>query len=821
MLASHAFPGVEDQAARFRRRHPPDEPEIMPPAAVDLPALATLARPPRAGRGFAPARAATAVAAQQTLGNQVTLRFLQRAARPSAPAGASVRDGRAARSGAGAPLYAPVAARWHEPQSQAQPPRALRSVPGRSQVIQRSLSTSQVYGVLQSSEAVSPYLDKELRQGQKVGDHIRTVLANYESHFEGDDATVANAMKLVGAFSTVAKEIARELNAPRLRSLITRELVTSFKGEITKKLATSDEEQESNPQAAATLQLATALAGDDPIGLYLHKEKISFHEAVWRIRTMAAKASRKPSETFNLLSQQYQMEMGAYALDEIKKGQRGREQSPGGVFDFKDIYGEIPADFFESLLDLQDGKPQWSSQRGEGLRFNTEGTADKNLKSKLDELGKAVAEWDEEQSPEPSPETKAVSEGTQPPSEQGSQIGSTTAEEPGQGDKSALLEQLRNPGQLKPVDLPPPGMSPLSERQYAYLRNLAKAEATKVGDSSSPQQTARTKVLEHLRKEHGAASEEAAQEMLTTALDNLNRAPITITFKAMNLFGDASKFANDDDPSQHVYKQFFEAFSERINLGEHGVPGSEAAATRVTPNALDRGPDYGSWRREKDERAIANTGLSLYELPTFAAVRTEKTQRNLYGDFHFELKQSVRRRATYSYGTGVERRDLTLVLADAVDHGGASAKDYIGGVLQNRIIGTELEIHIYGPVNFTEDVEVIHFPPTVDISTSSAEALDVMKGVRPDDQMDALGRASQRKKDAALNLIAYAQEHGIRCEGGAFDTLTAPTVVAPQATATLPTQVQQAVAQQQGGTSGGIMASLGSIMPGFLKGWWS
>jgi hypothetical protein len=94
-----------------------------------------------------------------------------------------------------------------------------------------------------------------------------------------------------------------------------------------------------------------------------------------------------------------------------------------------------------------------------------------------------------------------------------------------------------------------------------------------------------------------------------------------------------------------------------------------------------------------------------------------------------------------------------------------------------------------------------------------------VKDVRPDDQLAELAKASKRKKDAALNLIAYAQKHSIRCEGGAFDRLTAPTVVAPQATATLPIQVQQAVAQQQGGTSGGFMASLGSMVPSFLKGW--
>jgi hypothetical protein len=211
---------------------------------------------------------------------------------------------------------------------------------------------------------------------------------------------------------------------------------------------------------------------------------------------------------------------------------------------------------------------------------------------------------------------------------------------------------------------------------------------------------------------------------------------------------------------------------------------------------LDRGPDYGSWRREKDERAVANSGLSVYDLPSFAAIRTQDREKNLYGDFHFLLKQNVRDRAAYTYGTGTERRDLKLVIADAIDKG--VPKGMMENLTQGRLSGTEFEIHIYGPLDFERDVAQIFFPNQIEISQT-----DQTKLMTPQDSIEEFKRklavAVDQKTNAARNLLDFAREKGIPCSGGAYDQLNRPVVKAPQAQTAVPVKAAEVVKEQRGG----------------------
>jgi hypothetical protein len=332
-------------------------------------------------------------------------------------------------------------------------------------------------------------------------------------------------------------------------------------------------------------------------------------------------------------------------------------------------------------------------------------------------------------------------------------------------------------------------MSPLSEHQYAYLRGLAKSETTadeEVG--KSPVEKAKAKVLAYFTDKGLANDEAVALRLLEQCVTTLANAPLTITFKAEILFKDLKNVESD------TYQQFFDTFRENVDLGHSGVARSTAKGTRFTPNALDRGADYGSWRREKDERAIANSGLSIYELPTFAAVRTDPTAPNLYGNYHLELKREVRKRAAYSYGTGVERRDLYMLLGDIVDHG---MPTFLKAMSTGSIRGTEVEIHIYGPVRLDEDVSVIHFPPSLSISMDAQKDLLAQSEDDLTEFQSKMAAALAVQTNYARNVLSYARGKGIPCDGGAYNALITPKVDAPQAVTTLPVTVK-AAAQKQG-----------------------
>src|SRR5436190_20071632 len=122
MAADRARIAPEGEAARPTPRDTPPGPreEVVPaaPAATASPtSLAGLAGPPRAGRGFDAARAATLLGLQQTLGNRAVQRLVQRAASSSAPAtapAAPAEEDLAARirsAGGGQPLAPQVQGR--------------------------------------------------------------------------------------------------------------------------------------------------------------------------------------------------------------------------------------------------------------------------------------------------------------------------------------------------------------------------------------------------------------------------------------------------------------------------------------------------------------------------------------------------------------------------------------------------------------------------------------------------------------------------------------------------------------------------------------
>jgi hypothetical protein len=429
--------------------------------------------------------------------------------------------------------------------------------------VQRLLATEDLVRTISSLPGMEATLGKPLRQGPTVEERIRAVLERYSSAFENTGGTGDHdAMKIVGAITQVAAEIAREQNAPRLRPLIARELIRTNKGQLAQMVKGSGDKDDSGA-AESTIRLATVLAGDDPVGLYLQHEKISFSDCVWRIRVMAAHAKRKPSEVFEMLSRQYQVALGSLNQAQVQKGQRGKEQFPGGSFDFADIYGEVSRTYFEEVFQVHEGNVKWKPGGAE-LQEGTE--------QKLQSLSDAVKEFDGESGDADIkdvsvPEPLKTGEGEKPKKPTGEEEAPPL---PDTLPPTDLREQIRGAKPpSKRAGLLPPGMAPLTEQQYAYLRKLSGGETERAEGGTSAIEDADTKVLLYFREKVNVDPDNAAA-MLQTCVNTLATASLTITFKAEDLFKQAGTVGD-------TYRQFFDVFKETVDL-----PGGDAKATRVS-----------------------------------------------------------------------------------------------------------------------------------------------------------------------------------------------------------------------------------------------
>ena len=499
----------------------------------------------------------------------------------------------------------------------------------------------------------------KMRQGITLREHIKAVLLNYENNFQDEKADrQANAMKLAAALGTIGKAIASKLHAPYERFKITQELLKVLGPQITTFLNGGEERIEEN-----TLAMTDTLISNDPVGLFM-QNKMSLESAARLIVEMAngmkGELTRTPDELFNLLSQQYQMEMGSYSSSQVKTGQRAKVPFSEGRFEQSEAYGEISTKYFNEVAELDSGtkKPKWKEDKG-GLAFTKDkGEELTKLQEKVSELAK------------------------------GSGLSAFVE------DKTSVLTSSQ---QKYLQELAAREGGEVQAKAWATLQNFFTAGLIENLQSKQPKNKHEPTELELTN------ARRKADEKINQCLANFANAFWVMAFKPENIFGDVNNIPT-------TYKHFFDLSMEEISLQEE-ITGSTETISRLKPSQK-RGPDYGTHRYEKDLKATGFADLKPSELPRYGSVQVVSSPKDLftidvYGNYHiFVNKATVADRVAFAIEHGIEHKNPLLLLADmAVSQ---NHKNLLNGLVDNRMRTSTIEFHVLGPLNFNPtDMEKI------------------------------------------------------------------------------------------------------------------
>jgi hypothetical protein len=307
----------------------------------------------------------------------------------------------------------------------------------------------------------------------------------------------------------------------------------------------------------------------------------------------------------------------------------------------------------------------------------------------------------------------------------------------------------------------------MNERQYAHLRMLDRWDQEEkerfLAEKGETVEAYVTRMLAKLLK----IDANAAKQALDKAFRNVERVPLTITFRAESLFSDVAK----DEPahgtayvSEVVYSRKDVDMKDLIGRGDEadgkvavtggmktqkGKDGKEGDAAWVS----GRGKNYMRWRTDKDDREARQDRLPFKDQQIFGAANpnwdktkgavykdTEKPDgkvdpakgvavgANYYGNAHFLLKDAVRKRVAYvvrgmgiSEGggkTSFQRKDFMMLFHDMIMGGGANIR-YLLALLtvdSNDYVNTAnaWEFHLYGGFDIRTDAQEIHLADVVD-----------------------------------------------------------------------------------------------------------
>lgn len=241
-------------------------------------------------------------------------------------------------------------------------------------VQRKELDAGEIMAALDTIPFIKTRLDTALDMGardtqkapktvtQAIRNSVTQVLAQYETNLKGGDKTKNHAMMMAAVLEAVAKVIAvKELNDPALTPVLSVRLLELYRPEITGALGNMDD-------AGNALALTEALVGDDPVGLYMHRE-LHIDEAARRVRQMAFGAGKKPAEMMEMLRQRFEMQMGSLSKTEVKAQE---DESP--EYNLKESTGAISSAYFEKLFGDKVDKAKWtpSAKGGKQLEFKTE-----------------------------------------------------------------------------------------------------------------------------------------------------------------------------------------------------------------------------------------------------------------------------------------------------------------------------------------------------------------------------------------------------------------------------------------------------------------
>lgn len=584
-----------------------------------------------------------------------------------------------------------------------------------------------------------------LDQGFTVRESMNRQLEILKKRFNAGDTALGRATMLATAISECARILAAEQNDPLLVPLFTRKLFEHYGREITTAVRSDNANQKHKGNSARVMRLAAAIGSDDPVGLYM-KEKIRLEDCVLRVRAMAERGKIKPSAMFKALSQRFQASMGSLSLGEVAKGEKtvdpGKDSEGRAIkFHLGELYGEISKKYFQSVVD--DGKEGTAKFDEEGLVMTTQ------ARQKLEEVGKLVAAWDKSEAPSrtPPPSESEEEESQDNPVQEGKKLGffakqrkkkrekrhtrAKTRHESGLkdnltkavSDRETRLEEGKGRGTRANDYVPAPGMGPLSEKQYNYIRGV-------IRDDQEGKDEALDNTTQVFMKRYGLTQPQA-EKTIDNCIRWLADVPVTITFPA------ASLFKGGPVPSKGTtYTNVAQNTAKQKDLGSMLGPRGKRDTDQVTTYDVDgawRGPNYMRWRRDKDENQTGQRGLSRDEMASFGALNinyetTGGGGENYYGKCHFVLNDEVKARSTYSFGTDTpERRDFGRLLGDIASKPGKVAT--LDTIVNNchklgqaylayrskLDLQTELEVHIYGALDIAKDVKAISMPMDFDV----------------------------------------------------------------------------------------------------------
>ena len=564
----------------------------------------------------------------------------------------------------------------------------------------------------------------KLAQGPSLEEHIERVIKNYETHFARKKDEVTNeGMKLAALLTAVAREVARALGDPSLQSKLAVALADTYGSEIASASAAKKHgffdgkkaDQGHQDVSESALALATTLVSDDPVMLFL-TEKCTVEAAAWRIRKMATAAKLEPAAMFTLLSEQFQMDMGAHTDTGVKQGAKKKDQieddegkKGDGEFELKDLYGEIEPSFYAGLRPLTNKVP-------EKLPWKKKGGLDLNgkVQKRLDNLHDKVVDKD---------------------------LPSLEVSDDDLDKERKLSGDTLSKGQTS---------------HFARLRQEEEKEKQTTEKGKTPEEVVVAKLMDRYQ-----ASKEKIEQAIVLVVDGLKTVPLTITSKLENLFKErddkqALPHYGSKYMSEQVLAQKEHNLQDAIGDKDHTVDGKVTALGHKGGGYVKgRGENYMRWRREKDERETGFHELSAEDLPIFGAINPNFATtlggnanlakgddkgnydnatafgKNYYGDVHMLLKDSVRPRSTFIArgkkfveGKRIERLDFALLLYDMVR---LSMYDFVDALMlqaigSDKVVLTNMdaEVHIYGGLDVATDVAEIYLQPEHHVATDGA-----------------------------------------------------------------------------------------------------
>ncbi len=583
------------------------------------------------------------------------------------------------------------------------------------------VGSSQLVEIVRKIPVVALTLQKMVPQGMTVGSFLHGLLANYDAHLArqnsgADDRRINESMRLAGILTTVAGSIARSAGDPSIKSVIATELGRVFRGQLMEGLKGEGGTTKRHREA---LDLAMVLVSEDPISLFVGN-KIRREDAAWAVRRLGDKAHRPHAEMFQLLREQFELQLGSHTLSGAQQGQLGKDaieekEANGGVkvgqggFDLEALIGEVPPALLTKTTKMDGDAPAWKAG---GLDLTTGGAA------KLDDLRLAVLD----------PGLTSVTLSASDLAAERTKSGTT-----------------------------------LTVAQSTHFHRLREDEKGDKADYEGSGKDIDRWARDALKGRYNLSDDAAVDTLIGDIVTQIGAAPLTLTQNLDQLFSERADKAAAPAWGTSYEPELKRALTHKnasdmlmFDPKTQNVPDKQVEMLGVPhqEGMQARGRNYVRWRAEKDERETGMHSLPHADKPTFAAVNPtfdatmgasmNKATRdkdgyaeganhgtNYYGDFHMKLNQNVRSRATLiargsknKEGRRVERVDLKLLLADLMRIGDW---DYVDSFVQlakgfnERLLTTmNLEIHIYGNVDLGRDVTDMYLQPAAFAATDGA-----------------------------------------------------------------------------------------------------